>query len=54
MEFDHRDPTTKLFSVTVAVSASKRSKGAILREIEKCDLVCANCHRLRHDGGQRS
>jgi hypothetical protein len=24
-----------------------RSREAILKEVAKCDLVCANCHRLR-------
>ena len=24
------------------------SKAAFFREVEKCDLVCANCHRILH------
>ncbi|HKP06388.1 MAG TPA: hypothetical protein VJU58_03970, partial [Microbacterium sp.] len=45
MEFDHRDPTTKVD--TVSRIAMSRGTPAILKEIEKCDLVCANCHRMR-------
>ena len=45
MEFDHRDPTMKRRNVPqMAGSASLMT---LLREIEKCDIVCANCHRVR-------
>lgn len=46
MEFDHRPGEVKLFNVATAAS-SGRSTQAILDEIAKCDLVCANCHRFR-------
>ena len=45
MEFDHvRDK--KLFNIS---ECSKRwtTKIGLLEEIEKCDVVCANCHRMR-------
>ena len=42
MDFDHRDPTAKRFNVSEAVRAR-----AVLEEAAKCDVVCANCHRLR-------
>lgn len=45
LEFDHvpeRGP--KLFNLS---QAGGRSWSAILAEIAKCDLVCANCHRYR-------
>lgn len=44
MHFDHRDPSTKLFNIGHIVT---RSMTLILAEIEKCDLVCANCHAER-------
>lgn len=44
MDFDHREPAEKLFTISQAVL---RRKDLILAEIEKCDLVCANCHRIR-------
>jgi hypothetical protein len=46
MDFDHRDPNTKAFDVCSS-SASLKSHGAIALEAAKCDIVCANCHRLR-------
>lgn len=44
MSFHHRDPATKSFSIGAKVT---RSKEKILAEIEKCDLLCANCHMIR-------
>lgn len=45
MDFDHRDPSEKLFNVSQINKASSSIK--LLEEIAKCDLVCANCHRIR-------
>lgn len=49
MDFDHRDPAQKLFNVSTFASkkASESNKTAILAEIAKCDVVCANCHKIR-------
>lgn len=46
MDFDHRPEEVKLFNLG-AGSTRNRSITAIQLEIAKCDLVCANCHRLR-------
>jgi hypothetical protein len=40
LDFHHRDPTTKLFTI----GGPSRSQTAILAEIEKCDLLCHSCH----------
>jgi len=45
MEFDHRLGTKKLFNVSVGVLS--RSRRVVLEEMSKCDIVCANCHRMR-------
>lgn len=45
MDFDHRDPETKDF--VLAHAQFKGSWRKIEKEMEKCDLVCANCHRER-------
>ena len=44
LQFHHRDPTTKGFRL----GEFNGSLARFLAEAEKCDLVCANCHRLRH------
>ena len=46
MDFDHVDGNNKLHNVGSMV-ARHYSKELIAQEIEKCDLVCANCHRIR-------
>lgn len=45
MQYDHRDPSTKEFCIASAVSRFNLERA--LKEIEKCDLVCANCHAVR-------
>lgn len=47
MEFDHLQYEGKEASISNLVN-SMRSEQAILDEIAKCELVCANCHRMRH------
>lgn len=45
MDFDHRDGAVKIGTIG---SLIKRWSWARLQtEIEKCDLICANCHRIR-------
>lgn len=46
MDFDHRDRSTKIANVSRMISNDTSLKLLIV-EIKKCDLVCANCHRLR-------
>ena len=43
MDFDHRE--NKSFGLARAIMYTGWQK--ILKEIKKCDLVCANCHRKR-------
>lgn len=50
--FDHRNPHTKLESISKIIkryiSAGKKNKillkAFLYSEIEKCDILCANCH----------
>lgn len=46
MDFDHREGTVKSYNVGSMV-AHGYSIDLIMTEIAKCDLVCANCHRIR-------
>ena len=47
LDFDHRDPKKKSFNLSEATSSGGISVARIKAEIEKCDIVCANCHRRR-------
>lgn len=47
MDFDHRDPSAKLFAIGRAAGSGKGGEQAIRDEAAKCDVVCANCHRIR-------
>ncbi len=44
--FHHPDPLGKDFTISSRMTSWK----AIVRELDKCDLVCANCHAEIHDG----
>lgn len=44
MDFDHRPGTDKQFNLA---DAYNHSIDEIHLEIDKCDLVCSNCHRIR-------
>lgn len=46
MDFDHRNPGEKRFNICSSAAALK-SRTELLTEAAKCDVVCANCHRLR-------
>lgn len=51
LDFDHRDPATKSFQIS---GNSTRSYAALEAEIAKCDVVCANCHRIRTESHRAS
>lgn len=44
LDFHHKKPELKSFNVS---NINCRSVMRMLKEIEKCDVVCANCHRIR-------
>lgn len=44
LEFDHRPGEVKLFDVS---KSPGRNWALTLAEIDKCDVVCANCHQIR-------
>ncbi|CAN5395781.1 hypothetical protein BH10PAT3_BH10PAT3_3910 [soil metagenome] len=46
LDFDHIDPTTKSFGIAKGIH-NIISWPNILKEIEKCQILCANCHRIR-------
>lgn len=47
LQFHHRDPAEKELSIAGAMSMGW-SKKRVLSEIDKCDVLCANCHAKKH------
>ena len=44
-DWDHRDPMTKLFEISNI--PARTSKEQIIEEMNKCYVICRNCHALR-------
>lgn len=47
MDFDHLPGSTKRKAVAELVNSADYSVKSIFDEINKCELVCSNCHRIR-------
>lgn len=47
LDFHHPNPNAKEFSISARMSLPWE---LIVRELDKCLLLCANCHRETHDG----
>ncbi len=45
MDFDHLPGEVKSFQVGTVGHASSEKR--LLEEVAKCEIVCANCHRIR-------
>ena len=48
MDFHHIDPETKVGTIHVIMVNNTEQK--LMEEIDKCVVLCACCHRLRHKG----
>jgi len=48
LDFHHRVESSKDFGISRQVLISKSITYNILRELEKCDVLCRNCHELEH------
>jgi hypothetical protein len=47
IDFHHKDPKQKDFTIGSELYNGK-SVEEIKKEIDKCDILCANCHRILH------
>lgn len=52
LEFDHRNRSSKDESIAVMIQKC-RSMKRFVAEMDKCDVLCANCHRIKtsHENG---
>jgi len=49
-DFHHLDPKDKKHGMSTRINAM-RKWSTIVKELRKCVLLCANCHRMLHHGG---
>ncbi len=45
LEFHHTNPDEKTFNIG---NVANKSWNSIVSELDKCELVCSNCHRIEH------
>ena len=46
LDFHHKNPKEKRF--TIGAEMVNCSKQELLEEIQKCEVICSNCHRILH------
>jgi hypothetical protein len=51
-DYDHREPNQKTEAIGTMLHSWTTDR--LLHEMDKCDLVCANCHRVRTNAQQKS
>lgn len=47
LQFHHKNPLTKKFAISES-TGNIFSKSRLLAEIDKCEVLCANCHSIHH------
>lgn len=48
ISFHHRDQSEKEVNLSEAACNRGWGKERIMKEVEKCDILCSNCHRKIH------
>jgi len=48
LDFHHRNPEDKRFNLSEAAAHGSSSKIRLRDEMDKCDILCSNCHRKLH------
>jgi hypothetical protein len=48
LDFHHIDPSTKKFEIKKMMKKGSCSLETLLQEVHKCEVLCANCHRIHH------
>lgn len=45
LEFHHINPSEKEFTIG---NVANRAWSVIVKELDKCELICSNCHNIEH------
>lgn len=51
LDFHHRDPKEKAFTLSLGIARASLER--LQKEVAKCDILCANCHRKLHASEHR-
>lgn len=49
-DFHHVDPSKKVFNLGSGMAIPLRDEWRVFEELDKCIMLCANCHRKLHAG----
>lgn len=49
LHFHHLNPNEKSFQISEAITQNSTPWNVIQDELDKCILLCANCHAEEHD-----
>lgn len=47
LQFHHKNPSEKSYTIGTVLSRGKAIE-TLKKEIEKCEILCANCHSIEH------
>lgn len=50
LDFHHTDPSTKRIEISQVARSKGWSLDKVKEEIDKCEVLCSNCHRKEHLG----
>ncbi len=48
LHFHHKDRKEKSFTISYVATRGAASIKTIIKEMEKCEVLCGNCHAIRH------
>jgi hypothetical protein len=50
LDFHHIDPLKKNFAISkyLGNKPTRRNLDIVFKELEKCSILCSNCHRVKH------
>ena len=52
LQFHHKDPKRKKYTISLMASQGYPLE-TIEKEIKKCDVLCANCHLIKHQNDKK-
>lgn len=49
LTFHHKPGTKKFFTISSSIGIkNKKSMSKLITEVKKCEILCGNCHKLKH------